>query len=110
MLFNNSITIYQATGTFEHGEVSSGYTSAGTLYCHIKLAGNDQLSGDRKKAIRRAKLYYEVSPVTLSVRDIVAVDGVVYHLQYTPLSRVGLGGRTIYEVDIVEDFKGEISL
>ncbi len=110
MLFNSSITIYQKTQSFEHGEVDPSWTSAGTLYCHIKFTGNEQLSGDRVKAIRRARLYYEASPVDLVARDVVAINGAAYHLETTPLPRVGLGGRTIYEVDIVEDFKGEVSL
>ncbi len=110
MLFNSAILIYQPTDTFEHGEVSSGYTSAGTLYCHIKFAGNEQLSADRKKAIRRAKLYYENTPVALSPRDLVEINGVYYHLLYTPTPRVGLGNRTLYEVDIIEEFKEVVML
>ena len=110
MLFNSGITIYQKTQSFEHGEVDPTWTSAGTLYCHIKFTGSDPLSADRKKPIRRARLYFEKTPVSLTARDAVVIDGAAYHLQYTPTPRVGLGGRTIYEVDILEDFKGEIAL
>jgi len=110
MLFNSAIPIYQATDTFEHGEVSSGYTSAGTLYCHIKFAGNEQLSADRKQAIRRATILFENTPVALSPRDLVKINGTYYHLLYAPTPRVGLGNRTIYEVDIIEEFKEVVIL
>lgn len=109
MLFNNLITVYQPTKSFESGEVDSTYTSAGTLYCHVKVVGNEQVSGDRKKAIRRAKLIFETSPVVLAARDVVAIAGALYHLEAVPTGRKGLGGRTIYEVDVVEDFAVEVS-
>jgi len=110
MLFNSDILIYQPTATFEHGEVSNSYEEVGTLFCHIKFTGNEQQSGDRKKAIRRARLHFEQVPVTLSARNVVAIGDAFYYLMYTPIPRVGLGGRTIYEVDIIEDFKGEVSV
>jgi len=110
MLFNSSITVYQKTQSFEHGESNPVWASAGTLYCHIKFTGNEQMSADRKKAIRRARVTFETFPVALTARDVLAINGVAYHLQYTPTPRVGLGGRTIYEVDVLEDFKGEVSL
>ncbi len=104
MLFNSAIIVYQPTKSFEHGEVDSSYASTGTLYCHIKSSGHEQVSADRKKSVRRAKLFFETSPVTLVARDVVAIDGAYYHLVSTPMGRKGLSGRVIYEVDVVEDF------
>ena len=109
MLFNSAIPIYQPTRSFEHGEVDSNYVSTGTLYCHIKSSGHEQVSADRKKSVRRARLLFESSPVSLVARDIVEIDNAYYHLVSTPMGRKGLAGRVIYEVDIVEDFAVEIS-
>ncbi len=110
MLFTSAITIYQPAKNFEHGEVDSSWVAVGTLYCHIKFTCNEQQSAERKQAIRRAKLTFETFPTALSSRDCVVIGGVVYYLLYTPTPRVGLSGRTIYEVDIVEDFKGEVTI
>lgn len=109
MLFNSAITVYQPTKSFEYGEVDSTFSSVGTLYCHVKSGGNEQMSADRKKEIRRARLLFEDSPVTLAARDVVEIGDAYYHLVSAPTSRKGLGGRVIYEVDVVEDFAVEIS-
>lgn len=109
MLFNSSIAIYQPSKEFLHGEVDSTYASAGTLYCHIKFTGTEPLSADRKKSIRRAKITFEDSPVDLAARDILVIGGANYRLLYAPTPRVGLANRTIYEVEIAEDFKVELS-
>jgi hypothetical protein len=109
MLFTSAISIYQAIDTFEYGEVSSSFEEVGTLYCHLKFTGTEQMSAGRKRDIRRAKLTYELAPVVLSARDVVLVGGSFYRLLYTPTPRIGCGGRAIYEVEIVEAFDVEVS-
>jgi hypothetical protein len=110
MIFNSKIDIYQAATTFADGEVTSGHSllSDQPLYCHLKFTGSELQSGDRKQAIHRAKMTYEHSPVTLTARDVIKIDGAFYRLLTGPLSRFGLSNRRFYEVEIIEDFDIEV--
>ena len=111
MIFNSKVDIYQPTITFEHGETAAPYTlyAANPLHCHLKFTGSEQLSANRKRSTRRAKVSYENSPVVLTARDVLKIDGVYFRLLHTPTSRKGLANRTFYEVDIVEDFNVVVS-
>lgn len=110
MLFTTKVDIYQATESFEHGEVSSGHARLTLpLYCHVKFDGQEQMSGDRKQAIRKARLTFELTPVTLTARDILRIEGAFYRLLFTPIPRFGLSNRRIYEVDVIESFNVEVT-
>jgi len=110
MLYNDKVAIYQAVSTFEHGEVSTEpYEEVADFYCHLKFTGNEQMSADRKKEIRRAKINFEYSPIALAARDVLYFEGVFYRLLYTPMPRRGNSARPIYETEIIEAFDAEVS-
>lgn len=109
MLFNNKVAIYQAVDTFDHGEVTTEpAVEVADFYCHLKFTGGEQLSADRKKEIRQARIYFDYSPIALAARDVLYFEGVFYRLLYTPMPRKGLTGRVIYEADIIEAFDVEV--
>ena len=110
MIFNSKINIYQPANAFNHGEASKGYTllSGQPLYCHLKFTGLEQMSADRKRDIRRAKMTYEHSPVALTVRDVLKIGDSYFRLVHPPLSRFGLSNRRFYEVELAEAFNVEI--
>jgi len=110
VIFNSKIDIYQSATTFIDGEVTSGHSllSNQPLYCHLKFTGSEQQSSDRKQAIRRARMTYEKSPVTLSARDVVKIEDVFYRLLYAPTPRFGLAKRRFFEVEIIEAFNIEV--
>lgn len=110
MIFNSRVDIYQPANAFDHGEASKGYTLLRDqpLYGHLKFTGTEQMSADRKRDIRRAKMTYEHSPVTLTVRDVLKVDSSYFRLVYPPLARFGLSNRRFYEVEIAEAFNVEV--
>ena len=111
MIFNSRIDIYQQSRTFEHGESETVHVLVQDtpLYCHLKFTGGEQVSANRKKAIRRAKVTYEVSPVVLTARDVLKVDDDYFRLLHPPTKRKGLSNRTFYEVDVIETFDVEVA-
>jgi len=110
VIFNSKIDIYQSATTFIDGEVTSGHSllSEQPLYCHLKFIGSEQMSAGRKLPIRRARMTFEHSPITLTARDVVKIDSAFYRLLYAPLPRFGLAKRRFYEVEIIEDFDIEV--